>query len=88
MGKAKAKAGGSADTRRKPPAPLSPVPAPVAKIAELDQALIRLVQERAALVLEAAKHRASPAQASLAADRCPPVASGRFCGRFRAAAAR
>ena len=66
MAKSKAKAGGSADTRRKPPAQLPPIPAPVAKIAELDHALVRLVQERAKLVLETAKHGASPAQASLA----------------------
>ncbi len=45
---------------------MPPVLAPVAKIAELDHALVRLVQERAKLVLEAAKHGASPTQASLA----------------------
>lgn len=66
MAKSKAKAGESTRSKRKPAA-LAPDAddASLAKISQLDHELVRLLQERAKLVLEAAQHSELPASAAL-----------------------
>ncbi len=64
MAKSKAK-GESGDAKRSPPAPSSPIASP-AKIARLDQELVRLIQERAKLVLQAARASGSAVAAPFA----------------------
>lgn len=63
MAKSRAKSE-SGETRRKASAPTARAEASSAKIARIDHELVRLVQERAKLVLEAAEHR-SPSASTL-----------------------
>jgi chorismate mutase / prephenate dehydratase len=66
MGKSKAKAGESKPTRRKPRALPNDAAAPPSKIAQFDHELVRLIQERAKLAIEAAQHAETPAEARFA----------------------
>lgn len=68
MTKPKAKAGESTKSKRKPAAPTPDADAPLAKINQLDHELVHLLQERAKLVLEAAQHCESSAEASFASS--------------------
>ena len=67
MAKPKTQAGESAGAKRKPAAQPADAATPLVKIAQLDHELVRLVQERATLVIEAAGQSALPGQ--------PPFAS-------------
>lgn len=66
MAKSKTKAAESTRSKRKPTAATSDASAPLGKIGELDHEIVRLLQERAKLVIEAAQHSDSPAEASFA----------------------
>jgi chorismate mutase/prephenate dehydratase len=67
MARSKARGAGPADTKRKPPAQTPAASALLAEISQLDHELLRLVQERAKLVLDASKHDALPEQVLLPA---------------------
>jgi chorismate mutase/prephenate dehydratase len=60
MARSKARGAGPADTKRKLPAETPAASALLAEISQLDHELVRLLQERAKLALEAFKHRAAP----------------------------
>jgi chorismate mutase / prephenate dehydratase len=66
MARSKPKSVESASTRRKPAASTPEAAALAGKIAQLDQELVRLIQERGQLALDSVRHSPSAAEASFA----------------------